>query len=72
LDFKGCSFNEQNASKIRENLTQLAMRYEDQNPPTGIADGDVKNLGPDNVIGFKRVELNKIYNPSLTGHLTEI
>ena len=37
-----------------------------------MADGDMKNLGPDTVLGFKRIELDKIYNPSLSGHLGEI
>lgn len=72
LQFKGCSFSDKKASKIREELTNLAMRYEHQAPPTGVADKDVSNLGPDNVLGFKRIELNKIYNPNLTNHLSEI
>lgn len=32
----------------------------------------IQGLGPDEVIDFKRIELDKIYNSNLTGHLTEI
>ena len=72
LEYKGCNFSDLKSSQIRENLIQLSNRYEQKQPPAGIADKDVQELGPENILGFKRKELNKIYNPDLSAHLSEI
>lgn len=72
LELKGCGIGEALITQIRQQLTHLSTRYQDQTITVGATDASLQGLGPDDVIGMKRMELSKIYNPNLTNHLTEI